>query len=262
MGIIYSVSMNKGGVGKTSLVTNMACVFAEMGHRTLIVDTDAQGNAAMTFGLNPDNIEDTTYDLMVGQKAAKDLVMNLGKNLDIIPANHDLNFIDFDIIGNIKEYPHPFMLLRKGLDAIKDQYDLIVVDTPPALSLMAGNVLAVADRVLIPFLPEVYSVKGLVRVIDTIEQFKEKHNPTLSLSGVVGMKVESHTNLHTDVMKQARQYCISNDITFFDTVIPKAVRFGETPFYEQQPTMWSKDPKSKKLAPHFIELAKEVLERG
>ncbi|MGE7828945.1 ParA family protein [Paenibacillus sp. NPDC093718] len=249
-------------LGKTALVTNIACVFAEMGKRTLIVDTDGQGNASMTFGLNPDNIKDTVYDLMVGQKTAEDLIVKLGKNLDLIPANHDLNFLDFDVIGNIKKYPEPFTLLKQGLESIKDSYDYIIIDTPPALSLMAGNVLVSADRVLIPFLPEVYGVKGLIRIVKTLGEFKESHNPSLSIAGVIGMMVERNTILHSDIITQARQYCVKNDIAFFDTVIPNSIRYPSVTYYEKKPAVWSKDAKAKKIAEFYYELAKEVIEHG
>src|SRR5699024_9179240 len=148
------------------LTTNLSsAINKEYGKRTLIIDTDGQGNSSISFGLNPSDFENTTYDLLMGKVSIEDCIVNVGKDIDLVTANDDMNFLEFDILPNYKEYGRPFHLLHDSLTIIKDNYDYIFIDTPPSLGLVAGNVLIASDKVIIPFVPEMFSVRGLIKVI-------------------------------------------------------------------------------------------------
>ncbi|MGX1402370.1 cellulose biosynthesis protein BcsQ [Bradyrhizobium japonicum] len=168
--------------------------------------------------------------------------------------------MEFDILPNIQQYTRPFSLLKNALEEVKDIYDFIFIDTPPSMGLVAGNVLAASDKVIIPFVPEMFAVSGLIRVIEAIQDFKSKQNPALEVSGIVGMMVDSRTTLHSEMLQQARRYCMENDLTMFETIIPKSIRFANSTAYEGKPATWT-DYNNPIVAAYF-DLMKEVVEYG
>jgi chromosome partitioning protein len=260
MGIVYAVSMNKGGVGKTSLVANLAgALVKKYKKKVLIIDTDGQGNASMAFGIkNPHTqFKHTIYDVLMGDKEVEDVLYKVDKQLHIIPANKQMNFLEFDVLPHLKKYGNPFHLLKDRLGNITDNYDYVFIDTPPSLGLVQGNVLSIADKVMIPFHPEPFGDIGLISVIEVIQDFKVKENPTLEIAGVVGMKVETINNVHTDLFPLAKQYCDKHGIHVFETVIPKTVRFASSIAYSGKPaTMTDLKHPSVKL---YYNLLEEVL---
>jgi chromosome partitioning protein len=258
---IIAISMNKGGVGKTSLVSNLAgAITKKLKKRVLIVDTDGQGNTSIAFGLKPQEFEHTIYDVLTGEKTAKEVIVPVNKHLDILPANDQMNFLEFDILPNIQQYGQPFSLLKKALEDIKDDYSYIFIDTPPSMGLVAGNVLAASTKVIIPFVPELFAVSGLIRVIEAIDDFKAKENPALEVAGIIGMMVDSRTTLHSDMLQQARRYCVENDLTMFETIIPKSIRFANATAFEGKPAVWT--DASNQIVAAYFELMKEVVEHG
>lgn len=253
--------MNKGGVGKTSLVTNLAgAIGKKLNKKVLIVDTDGQGNSSLAFGINSNELDTTIYDVLLGNANAKDAIINVGYNVDLLPANDEMNFYDMDVLTNIKMYQQPFHMLKKALEGITDHYDYIFIDTPPSMSLVAGNVLIASQKVIIPFTPETFAVKGLIRIIQAINEFKAKDNPNLEVEGVVGMMVQSGTVLHSEMLQQARRFCVENDITMYETIIPKSIRFANSTAYEGKPAVWT-DSKNDIVSAYF-ELMKEWIEYG
>lgn len=260
MAIVYSVSMNKGGVGKTSLVTNLAAAISVQApdKRVLIVDTDGQGNSSIAFGRNPNDFKLTTYDLFLGGCALSDVTIQLTDNLDLAPANDALNFLEFDVLIDVQKYGNPLGLLKPVIDAARPNYDYIFIDTPPSLGLVSGNVLACADRVIIPFVPETFAVQGLIRVIEAINDFREKTNPALDLAGVVGMMVDQRTTLHSEMLQKARQYCDSREIRMFETVIPRSIRFANSTAYSGKPAVLTDG--ANPIVAAYYELLTEVLE--
>jgi chromosome partitioning protein len=258
---VYAVSMNKGGVGKTSLVSNLAgAITKQLKKKVLIIDTDGQGNASIAFGLNPQEFDDTVYDIIVNNKPVNEVIISISKYIDIIPANNDMNFLEFDILPNIKQYEKPFQLLKKALNQVKESYDYIFIDTPPSMGLVAGNVLAASDKVIIPFVPETFAVSGLVRIVDAIEDFKSRENHSLKVAGVVGMMVDRKTNLHNEMLQQARRYCLENDLTMYETIIPKSIRFANSTAYEGNPATLT-DYNNPMVSAYF-ELMNEVFLNG
>lgn len=260
MAEIFAISMNKGGVGKTSLVTNLAgAIDKQLKKKVLIIDTDGQGNSSIAFGITqPNDIENTIYDVLMGEKKIEDVVIKISSNLHICPANKDMNFLEFDILPNLDKHGEPFKLLSKHVKSIQDQYDYIFIDTPPSMGLVSGNVLSVADKVIIPFAPETFGVNGLINVIEGVNDFKSSHNPNLEIAGVVGMMVDSRTSLHPELLKQARMYCYEHDIKMYDTIIPASVRFANATAYDGVPATWTKLKKND-VVQAYHDLLKEVL---
>lgn len=253
---VMAVSMNKGGVGKTSLVTNLAgALSAKYNNKVLIIDLDGQGNTPITFGLVPDQIEDTIYDVLVYGKDPRDVILGVHENLHILPANSDMDFIEFDILPHLSNFPKPFEILKPYTESLKEYYDFIFIDTPPAMGLIQGNVLVAADKVLIPFVPEDYAVHGLLKINNAIVKFQESHNPNLGILGVVGMMVDSRTSLHSTMMQQARQFCASQNIHMFDTVVPRTIKFPES-VNRGEPATWTKS--KHKLIDSYYDLLKEI----
>lgn len=257
MAKVIAISTNKGGVLKTSSVTAIAGVLAKLGYKVLIVDTDNQGNAALSFGKNPDEFRTTIYDVMADGLVPHDPIVNVFKGIDLLPANDELAFLEFDVLRNPGKYPKPFNLLKPAIELLKPDYDYILLDTPPNLGLTQGNVLAAVDEVLIPFQPEYYSMRSLMKIMNAIQEFKEDHNPDLTIRGIFATLVNSQTVLHSEVLQECRQYCLKKGITLFDTVIPRSVKFATSVAYENLPGTLGKDKKHKAVQAYF-ELVEEM----
>lgn len=258
MAKVFSVSMNKGGVGKTSLVTNLGAALSSRKNKVLIIDTDGQGNASMAFSKKPREFERTIYDVLLNKTSFHDVNISINKHLDLVPANDEMNYLEFDVLGNFETYKKPFSLLEGPLQEVKNEYDYIIIDTPPSMGLVAGNVLASVDRVFIPFVPESFAVQGLIRLIEAVRDFSEKRNPSLKIEGVVATMIDMRTTLHSELLQKARQYCLNNSIQMFETVVPKSIRFANATAYAGKPAVWS--DKKNHIVSAYFELIEEVLE--
>jgi chromosome partitioning protein len=255
--LTIAISTNKGGVLKTSLTTNIAGVLSEE-KKVLIIDTDNQGNVLVSFGMNPDNAETTLYDVLMGAAKVEEAIVNVHPNIDVLPSNDNMSFLEFDVLRDSDRFTKPFDLLNQVAGHLKGQYDIILIDTPPNLGLVQGNVLSFADEVLIPFQPEGYSMRSLVKILEFIEEFREDINPHLGIRGIVGTLVDSRTTLHSEVLQQCRQFCIENNVRVFDTVIPRSIRFASSVAYDGKPATLTdrKNP----LVQAYFELTEEVFE--
>lgn len=234
-GNVICVNNNKGGSLKTTTTTNLAGVIASEKKKVLIIDADNQSNVLLSFGKNPDSVNYSLYDTLVHGVPAEHCIMKVHKYIDILPSNDDLISFDFDVIGNISNYPEPFILMKEALNHLREQYDYIIIDTPPSLSLMVGNVFTFADNILIPYAPEYYSMRSLIKVIKTIDDFKQSHNPSLKVLGILRTLVNMQTNLHVDVIEETRKYAYENDIHVFDTVITRTIQFANSVAYKKKP---------------------------
>lgn len=233
--MIICVNNNKGGVLKTSTVTNLAGVLSSKKKKVLIVDTDNQSNVAMSFGMKPDNFRTTIYDVLVHGLPPEDAIVNVNKYIDLLPSNLDLVPFEFEVIGNPSEYPEPFILLKNALHHLTDKYDYILIDTPPSLSLMNGNVFTFADKVLIPFEPEAYAMRSLLAVLSTVKDFKKEYNHDLDILGVVFTKVVFNSNLHIGIKQETRKYAVEQDFTVFTTEIPRTVEYANSVGFDSKP---------------------------
>lgn len=252
-----AISTNKGGVLKTSITVNLAGILSRDNKRVLIVDTDNQGNTLLSFGRNPDDLEETIYDVLVDGTEIKKSIINVHENIDVLPSNDDMAFFEFDVLTKIKKYPDPFKLLKNKLDEIEYLYDYILIDTPPNLGLTQGNALTATDEVLIPFQPENYSMRSLVKILSAIDSFREDHNPKLKVLGIVATLVDQRTILHSQILQECRRYCYENDIKLLDTVIPRTIRYASSIAYEGLPATLTE--KNNNLIQAYIDLKEEIL---
>lgn len=255
--MVIAISTNKGGVLKTSITVNLAGILAANEKRVLIVDTDNQGNCLLSFGMNPDQEETTIYDVLVSGAVPAAAIRKVHDRISVIPANDDMAFFELDVLSQPRKYPKPFHLLRDRLAGIRDKYDLILIDTPPNLGLTQGNALTFADRVLIPFQPEQYSMRSLVKIVAAIEDFRANQNPGLEIMAVVPTLVDTRTVLHSQVLQECRRYCQDAGIRMTDTYIPRTIRYASSVAYDRLPSTLS-DPKGQ-AATQYKKLAKEIL---
>lgn len=257
--VIYSTTTRKGGVLKTSLTTNIAGVLSA-DKKVLIIDTDPQGDCLLTFGRNPDDIKYSLFDVLMGEVPAEQTIVNVAPNIDILPSNDDMVTLEFKVIGDSERFPSPFDLMKQYLARVVRKYDYVLIDSPGHFGLIQGNILKFADRVIIPFQPETYSMRSLVKILAAIDEFKRLHNSEAEVSGVVATMVESKTVLHSDILSKCRQFCAENNIMLYDSVIPKSIRFASAVAYGNLPaTLY--DPEHS-MSKTYFELTEEVLNHG
>ena len=253
--MIICVNNNKGGVLKTTSVTNIAGVLALQGKKVLIIDCDNQANVSLSFGENPDLYRTTLYDVLIDDLPPEDAIVNVHKNIDILPSNDDLVSFEFDVIGDSDTYPEPFNIMKNKLEHLRDKYDVILIDTPPSLSLMNGNVFTFADKVLIPYQPEPYSMRSIKNTVRTVARFKKDYNPNIEILGIVRTLVLDVSNLHGAVIQQTNAYAKENGIHMFETIIPRTVQFAGAVGFEKLPLTLLKKKEKGIL---FFELCEEI----
>lgn len=250
---------NKGGVLKSSMAVNLAGLYAKQGKKVLIVDADQQGNVLLSFGKNPDEYKPTLYDVLVDYVPAQEAIINVYENINVLPSNEEMSFLDFDILPHQAKYINPFLLLKVALMSVEDMYDVILFDSPPSSGLIQSNVICCADNIIIPFQPEKYSVRSLIKIIDVIKGFKEQNNPDLEIVGVVSTLVQKNTNLHQNAMAEARSFCELEGIHYFKAIIPKSISFANAIVNEELPLTLAK--KNIEFAFYYKNLFKELNER-
>lgn len=253
MGRVIAIANQKGGVGKTTTAINLSSCLAEAGQRVLTVDFDPQGNATSGLGLEKGNIDKTIYELMIGECGIKEcLVKQAQENLDILPSDVDLAGAEIELLDiDGKE-----RLLKKYLNEINDDYDFIIIDCPPSLSLLTINALTAADTVLVPIQCEYYALEGLSQVLKTINLVKKKLNPKLELEGVVFTMYDARTNLSLEVVENVKSNLNKN---IYKTIIPRNVRLAEAPSHGMPINLY--DTKSTGAESYRL-LAAEVISRG
>lgn len=253
MGRIIAVANQKGGVGKTTTAVNLSACLAEAGKKTLIIDADPQGNTTQGLGIDKSSLEDTTYDILLQNKKMYDIIgENVYPNLDLLPANIDLAGAEIELI----QVPDNSNILKKAIAEIKEEYDFIIIDCPPSLSLLTINALTASDTVLVPLQCEFYALEGLSQLMYTIGLIQDKLNPQLQIDGIVFTMYDARTNLSLEVVEEVRREL--TDTHIYQTIIPRNVRLSEAPSYGQPIAMY--DPSSKG-AIAYRELAQEVIQR-
>ncbi len=223
MAKIVVVANQKGGVGKTTTCVNLASYVASKGKKVLLLDIDPQGNSCSGLGVNHSERNEGVYGVFIGSKTFKDVIIpSKYENLDIVPVSIDLAGAQAELFGQKgKEY-----IIKKALEQVNDDYDLILMDTPPSLALFTLNGLTAAHSVLIPLQSEFYAMEGLAQLLQVVKLIKSSTNPDLEIEGVVITMFDQRTNLSKDVLNEAISFFKEK---VYKTIIPRNIRLSEAP---------------------------------
>ena len=249
---VIAIANQKGGVGKTTTSINLSSCLAEKGKKVLAIDLDPQGNMTSGLGVEKESVENTVYELILGECTIKESISKtVVDNLTIIPSNVNLAGAEIELLGiNDKEY-----ILRTAVDYIRDDYDFIIIDCPPSLNMLTVNAMTPADTVLVPIQCEYYALEGLSQLIHTINLVQERLNPKLQIEGVVFTMYDVRTNLSNQVVDTVKE---NLDTKIYNTMIPRNIRLAEAPSYGIPINMY--DSKSAG-AESYRNLAKEIIDR-
>jgi chromosome partitioning protein len=223
MGRVIAVANQKGGVGKTTTAINVAAALALQGHATLLVDLDPQGSATTGVGVRPGGADETIYESLLGGRPISETIHRTSiDRLDVVPATRDLVGAEIELVG-VPDREHR---LHEALGPVRQQYDFIIIDCPPSLSLLTVNALRAADAVLVPLQCEYYALEGLTALLDTVGRVRETLNPSLALDGLVLTMFDGRNSLARQVQDEVRTH-FGDQV--FRTVIPRNVRVSESP---------------------------------
>lgn len=227
MAKIIAVTNQKGGVGKTTTAVNLAACLAYKGKKVLVVDSDPQGNASSGLGVDKDEIENSLYDCLIDSEKTESAVMKtLTRGLWVIPSLPDLSAAEIELASQKnREY-----FLEKVLEKVKDKYDFIIIDSPPALGMLTINIMTAADSILIPIQCEYYSLEGLSQLMSSVKTIKKSLNPELEIEGILATMYDGRTNLSNQVLDEVKKHFPDK---VFSTPIPRNVRLSEAPSYGQ-----------------------------
>lgn len=253
MSRIIAIANQKGGVGKTTTAINLSSCLASLEKKVMALDLDPQGNMSSGLGVDKDNVEASVYDLIIGEKNIEECICKkVIENVDVLPSNINLSAAEIELIGiENKEY-----IIRQEIEKIRDDYDYIIIDCPPALSMLTINAMTTADSVLVPIQCEYYALEGLSQLIHTIELVQERLNPSLVIEGVVFTMYDARTNLSLQVVENVKDNLNQN---IYKTIIPRNIRLAEAPSYGMPINLY--DPKSSGAQSYYL-LAEEVIHRG
>jgi len=223
MGRIIAVANQKGGVGKTTTAVNVAAGLASQDHRVLLLDLDPQGNATMGCGVDKHELETSTYDVLMGAAPISEALQKGADGLlDVLPSNIDLTAAEVELMSA----PLKERRLSLAIEPVIDDYDFIIIDCPPSLSMLTVNALVAAHGVLIPLQTEYYALEGLSALVNTVRQIREHRNPQLEIEGIVRTMYDPRNKLAVDVSRQLIHHFGDK---VYRTVIPRNVRVAEAP---------------------------------
>ncbi|MFC1657802.1 ParA family protein [Candidatus Omnitrophota bacterium] len=250
MSKIIAICNQKGGTGKTTSAINIAAYLALKGQRVLLVDLDPQANATSGAGINRHNIKQSTYHVLLEELDINEIWQKTAiNNLYLAPSNLDLTGAEVELVGAMGREHR----LKKALAKNKDNFDFILIDSPPSLGLLTINALCAADSVLIPVQCEYYALEGLTQLFNTIRLVRDNLNQQLAVEGVILTMADYRTNLTREVIQEARTYVKER---VYETIIPRSIRLSESPSFGKPIALYDKNSIG---AQKYDELTQEIL---
>ena len=225
MGKVMAIINQKGGVGKTTTAVNLAACLAYKGKSVLLIDSDAQGNATSGLGVDKNEVKLSTYDCLVDDKKIKEAIIKTKyKTLSVLPSSQNLSAAEIELgYEDEREF-----FVKKAIAHIKNDYDFIIIDSPPALGLLTINIMTASDTVLIPIQCEYYALEGLAQLITTIKTIRKSLNKSLNIEGILATMYDKRTNLSEQVYNEVKEHFPDKT---YQTVIPRSVRLSEAPSF-------------------------------
>ena len=253
MGKIIAIANQKGGVGKTTTTVNLAASLGVLEKKVLLIDADPQAHATSGLGIDVENVESGTYQLLEHTLSAKDAIQKSDSpNVDIIPAHIDLVAIEIELVDkDNREY-----MLKTAIDELKNVYDYILIDCAPSLGLLTLNALTAADSVIIPIQCEYFALEGLGKLLNTIKSVQKIHNPDLDIEGLLLTMYDARLRLSNQVVEEVQKHF--SDMVF-ETIIQRNVRLSEAPSFGE--TIINYDATSKGAA-NYLNLAHEIIKKN
>jgi chromosome partitioning protein len=249
---IFCIANQKGGVGKTTTAINLAAALAELRKRVLLIDLDPQGNATMGSGVDKNKLEGNIYQVLLGQATiAQVRQRSESGGYDVLPANRELSGAEIDLI----EMDEREQQLKSAIDSVRDDYEYILIDCPPTLSLLTLNGLASAHGVIIPMQCEYFALEGLSDLVNTIKRVHRNINPELQLIGLLRVMFDTRVTLQQQVSDQIQTHFGDK---VFETIVPRNVRLAEAPSYGVPGTVYDKSSRGAKA---YIDFGNELVRR-
>jgi len=249
---IISIANQKGGVGKTTTAVNLSSALAKIGKKVLLIDCDSQANATTGLGIDKPSLDVSLYQGLIGEAGIDDVQLpTMLPKLMLVPANVDLIGFEIEMVSA----PQREAKLKQFIAPVQDLYDFIIIDCPPALSLLTLNAFTASHSVLIPLQAEFFALEGLGQLLDTVKRVKSSFNPGLKIKGILLTMFDKRTNLSQNVVEDAKQYF--KDLVF-KTKIPRNVKLGEAPSYGLPVLLYDKQSQGSKS---YMAFARELLKR-
>ena len=250
MGKVVAVFNQKGGVGKTTTVVNLAAALGAKGKKTLLIDVDPQGNSTSGVGIDKSEVEYSTYDMLINSVSARAILLETDfKNLDLLPA--DMNLAGAEI--ELAELENRNKILKKAIATLVMDYDYIIIDCPPSLGLLSINALVAADTLIVPLQCEYYALEGLSQLVNTVRTVKREYNKHLELEGVLFTMYDSRLKLTQQVVEEVNKYFPNKT---YKTMIPRSVKIAEAPSFGKPVIYYEKYSKAsfayKKFTDEFL----------
>ena len=249
---IVTFANQKGGVGKSTSVVNIAASLGVLGKRVLVVDMDPQGNTTSGFGISKKNTAATVYDVLIGRTEIKDAILVTPfENLSVLPSNISLAGAEFELVMADNRESR----LKAALSPVTDDYDYILIDCPPSLGILTINALVCADGLVVPMQCEYYSLEGLSQLMLSVKQIKKRYNPKLQLTGILITMYNGRLNLSTQVMDELKKYYAGK---IFKTAVVRNVKLSEAPSFGMPVYYYDKLSRGATL---YHEVAQELMQK-